>query len=1057
MREHVLNCMGIVMNCLRIGEWLRHRRLIPPLGILLLSGLAAVSPGEAWQTAVTGPALQVNVSASRHAISPYIYGVNYADESFAKEVRLPVRRWGGNATTRYNWKNNMSNRAADWFFENLPEGSDSSWNLPDQSAANRFIEQDRRTGTRTLMTVPLIGWTPKDRVKNCGFSRAKYGEQEKYDDQWWADCGNGKSKDGKRDLTGNDPKDTSAEAGPDFVGEWVRYLVARYGAASQGGVLFYNLDNEPDWWYATHRDVHPDQAGYDEIRDRTCLYAPAVKAADPSALTLGPASGGWWSALYTAKDWVAGWKVPPYFWDSNPVDRKAHGDIPFVEWYLQQMQAYEKQNGVRILDMLDIHGYIAPDAVTGDQAGDAATQALRLESTRALWDPTYKLDALKEYPRLIPRMHEWVDRNYPGTKIGITEYNWGALKDGLSINGALAQADILGIFGRENLDLATLWGPGTGDWNKPWSFTYRMFLNYDGAGGSFGDVGVQAASADQGKLALYAAQRSSDSALTMMVINKSAGDLTSTIALSGFVPSGSAKVYRYSAGNLASIVAQPDQALTASGFEATFPASSITLLTAQAAAAPVSMVFAHIAAGGGFATAITISNTGGDTANGSLILTDKDGRTFPVAFTDARGGGAVTGASYPLSIQAGGALVLTMTRQGAADVRSGSARVESIGGTLTGVATFQWLDGTKLKSIAGVLSGLPLDSAIIPVNNDDASRRYTGFGVANPGTSDVHLNLTMLREDGLVVDKQQPAELNPLAAGKQVARFLHEYRADWATFRGSIQLAAQTGEKFAVVALVQDRGQLTAVPVSANKPIWRLVWSDEFDGPEGTGVDLTKWVPETGGGGWGNSEIEYYTDRAANAYLQSGSLVIQANRETYGNRGFTSARLKTQGKFSQKYGRIEARIKLPQGQGMWPAFWMLGDDFPQVGWPACGEIDIMENIGKEPSTVHGTIHGPGYSLAAADYKLAGGQKFADDFHIFAIEWDADVIRWYADGNLFVTHTPADLGGKKWVYDHPFFIILNVAVGGNWPGLPDATTVFPQKMLVDYVRVYERVP
>jgi len=249
---------------------------------------------------------------------------------------------------------------------------------------------------------------------------------------------------------------------------------------------------------------------------------------------------------------------------------------------------------------------------------------------------------------------------------------------------------------------------------------------------------------------------------------------------------------------------------------------------------------------------------------------------------------------------------------------------------------------------------------------------------------------------------------------------------------------------------------------------WKLVWSDEFSGPNGSAVDGSKWVSETGGGGWGNNELEYYTKRLDNAYQQDGNLVIKVLQEKYTGadgvtRNYTSARLKTLGKFSQTYGRFEARIKIPRGQGIWPAFWMLGNDIEKPGWPGCGEIDIMENIGKEPALVHGTIHGPGYSGGqgiGAPYALPDAlpadQRFADDFHLFAVEWEPNAIRFYVDDHLYATRTPADLTkGAKWVYDHPFFVLLNVAVGGDWPGSPDASSVFPQTMLVDYVRVYER--
>jgi beta-glucanase (GH16 family) len=249
-----------------------------------------------------------------------------------------------------------------------------------------------------------------------------------------------------------------------------------------------------------------------------------------------------------------------------------------------------------------------------------------------------------------------------------------------------------------------------------------------------------------------------------------------------------------------------------------------------------------------------------------------------------------------------------------------------------------------------------------------------------------------------------------------------------------------------------------------SRPAWSLVWSDEFNAPDGSPVDTSKWVRESGGNGWGNQELEYYTTRPENAFQQGGNLVIKVLQEKYTGgdgvtRDYTSARMKTLGKFSQKYGRFEARIKIPQGQGIWPAFWMLGVDIDKIGWPKGGEIDIMESIGKEPATVHGTIHGPGYSGDKGigfSYNLPPDQHFADDFHLYAVEWESKAIRFYVDDHLYATLTPADLPkGTKWVYAHPFFMLLNVAVGGGWPGSPDATTVFPQTMLVDYVRVYKR--
>jgi beta-glucanase (GH16 family) len=244
---------------------------------------------------------------------------------------------------------------------------------------------------------------------------------------------------------------------------------------------------------------------------------------------------------------------------------------------------------------------------------------------------------------------------------------------------------------------------------------------------------------------------------------------------------------------------------------------------------------------------------------------------------------------------------------------------------------------------------------------------------------------------------------------------------------------------------------------------WVLTWNDEFTGPNGSPPDSTKWVVESGGNGWGNEELESYTPRAENLRLENGNLVIEALREEFTGsdgvkRRYTSARLKTQGRFSQTYGRFESRIQIPSGQGVWPAFWLLGDDFPATDWPACGEIDVMENFDVDKSTNHGSIHGPGYSgykSVSSVYTLPHG-SFSDDFHVFALEWEPQVIRFYVDGSLYSTRTPADLPkGARWVYDHPFFLILNLAVGGKFRRNPDGSNDFPQRMLVDYVRVYSR--
>lgn len=286
---------------------------------------------------------------------------------------------------------------------------------------------------------------------------------------------------------------------------------------------------------------------------------------------------------------------------------------------------------------------------------------------------------------------------------------------------------------------------------------------------------------------------------------------------------------------------------------------------------------------------------------------------------------------------------------------------------------------------------------------------------------------------------------------------------EWQTMPGDRATFAVDTKDF-YLRVVQDPGDAAGKePPTAG---WKKVWSDEFNAPDGTPIDAKKWNVEEGGNGWGNKELETYTNRVNNVVQRGGNLEITARREDFtGKDGiakqYTSARVNTQGKFTQKYGRIEARIKLPDGgQGVWPAFWMLGDTPAEFAkWPEMGELDIMEQIGKEPRTVHGTLHGPGYaadSQLGVPFNLPEGKAFWDDWHVFAVEWEPAAIHFYVDGTLYGTETPKDVpSGQKWAFDHPFFVILNVAVGGSWPGAPDATTKLPTTMQVDWVRVWEK--
>lgn len=553
--------------------------------VIIMAALLTANSQSSAQGPVTtaNVGLTVDVAANRKPISPYIYGLNFAKASFADEIDLPVRRWGGNHTTRYNWQGNYMNHGSDWFFHNNTHYDPYTGAT---QTADAWVDQNEQTGTDSLITVPMTGYVAKNgEPATCGFRVSTYGAQDDAD----GDCGSGFS--GGVPITSN-PLDTSTAVNPSFVTGWINHLKGTHGAASAGGVKFYALDNEPELWSETHRDIHPNALRYDELWSRSRSYAAAIKAADPAARIFGYASFGWtgyWYSQYDVEQ--AAQNGYTYF-----PDYATHGNQYQVDWYLRQMCQYEQTNGVRLLDYLDLHFY-PQNGVSLSLAGDAAAQALRLRSVRALWDPTYRDESWIggndqpedwRYVRLIPRMQAWVNANYPGTQLALTEYNWGGLE---AINGALAQADILGIFGREGLDLATLWNYPDAALNYdnfetlPGAYAFRLYRNYDGSGSKFGEVSVSATSGDQSQLAIYAAQRSSDSALTLVIINKTGGTLTGDVSLTGYTPSSNtAQVFRYSAANLNAIDPQANQSVSASGFSASFPANSLTLVVIPGAA-----------------------------------------------------------------------------------------------------------------------------------------------------------------------------------------------------------------------------------------------------------------------------------------------------------------------------------------------------------------------------------------------------------------------------------------------------------------------------------------
>ncbi|APV50533.1 hypothetical protein BWI17_13030 [Betaproteobacteria bacterium GR16-43] len=521
--------------------------------------------------------ITVNALSNRHAIDARVYGLAFASTAQLLELNVPLNRHGGNGTTRYNWQVNASNHAFDWYFQSLDDGSATpaaSW--------DDFVQSSKSGGAQAAITVPMIGWVAKlgaNRQRLSSFSIAKYGAQQANDWQWFPDAGNGVRTNGQL-ITGNDPTDANVLVDSTFQQQGVQHLVTRWGAAASGGVRYYILDNEHSIWQGTHRDVHPAGATMDEIRGKMIDHATKIKAVDPDAIVFGPEEWGWSGYLYSGADQQAG---AANGWSNFP-DRNAHGGADYLPWLLGQMRANELATGKRLLDVFTVHYY-----PQGGEYGNDTSQAMQLRrnrSTRSLWDPNYTDETwINDKVRLIPRLKQWAAANYPGTPVGITEWNWGA--EG-HINGATALADVFGIFGREGLDVGAYWTtPGTG---TPAYNAIKMYRNYDGAKSTFGDTSVSASGPNPDNVAVFAAQRSSDRALTVMVINKYLTANTPVrVDLQGFAAGGAARVWQLGAGN--TIARLADASVTSARIDVTVPPQSITLLVIPAAAAPITNDF----------------------------------------------------------------------------------------------------------------------------------------------------------------------------------------------------------------------------------------------------------------------------------------------------------------------------------------------------------------------------------------------------------------------------------------------------------------------------------
>jgi hypothetical protein len=529
------------------------------------------------QTTPPPPAAAVAVSidpaANRRPVSRLIYGVNFASPGALSRVHYTVQRWGGNSTTRYSWLDDTSNHASDWFFYGIPEDNPAPQNLPHGSTTDRFIDSARGAGAEPLITVPLIGWTQKDRSRNWGFSVAKYGAQQQTEctatgNAFWCnpDAGNGLRPNGAP-ITGNDPHDTSREIGPSFVTDWLAHIASRTGRASAGGVKLFALDNEPTLWNSTHRDVHPAPPTFDELWQRTVDYASAMKAADPAVELLGPVPWGWCAYFGSAADDCV-----------DGADRQAHGGLPFLEWYLAQVSAYQQAHGVRLVDYLDVHYYPAAQGVTLSDDESAPTAARRLRTLKSLYDPSYVDESWIGVPvRLVPRMKEWIAARAPGVKLAITEYSWGN-DDGPS--SALAHAEALAIFGREGVDLATRWVAP--EEHSRVEDAFLLYLDYDGAGGTVDGSSVRASSDAPDAVGSYAVQRD-DGRLYVLLFNHDTAARDTTATIAGAV-NGNALLYRFAAAQR--LAAAGSATVTAGALRVTLPPRSATLVVIDAVAVP---------------------------------------------------------------------------------------------------------------------------------------------------------------------------------------------------------------------------------------------------------------------------------------------------------------------------------------------------------------------------------------------------------------------------------------------------------------------------------------
>jgi len=538
---------------------------------LLRAALVIVLLAGASKSFAQNPAayVAVDADANRHAINPDIYGLAFAATSDLVALNAPLNRSGGNAETSYNWQLNSDNRGSDWYFESFAD----TVSTPGYRGDN-FIAATRaaNVGTQALLTIPMIdyiGNVGPGRASLWSFSIVKYGPQTGWD-PYNPDAGNGISTaPGNPYITGNNPADASVPNSTSIQQGWVQHLIDTWGPASAGGLKYYLMDNEPSIWFSTHRDVAPIGASYSQIYNDYLNYAGAVRALDPAATIMGPEEWGWLALFYSGFDQQNG--------TGPDSDYATHNNTYYYPWLMQQLASYQQTTGKQLLNVLSVHYY--PQDGSFSDNDSLAAQLIRNQSTRSLWDPKYvdqswiaSVGINGGIVDLIPNLKSWVKQYYPGLKTAITEYNWG---DEPNLNGATTQADVLGIFGRQGLDMATRWTVPANP--SPTYLSMQIYRNYDGNNSTFGDTSVYAGVADPDYLSSFAAVRSSDHALTVMVINKQQGSTPVSVSLANFATTGTAQAWQIASATQASITPLGNVAIANNSITTTVPSQSITL------------------------------------------------------------------------------------------------------------------------------------------------------------------------------------------------------------------------------------------------------------------------------------------------------------------------------------------------------------------------------------------------------------------------------------------------------------------------------------------------